>query len=68
MMARHALRRPKRRRNLALRWTRQALRNFPRKGRGNNSVSRLLARRRGNDGRVFLQVPADQAVTSGAGR
>jgi NAD(P)-dependent dehydrogenase (short-subunit alcohol dehydrogenase family) len=31
-LRRHALRRPKRRRDLALRWARQALRNFPRKG------------------------------------
>jgi hypothetical protein len=43
---RHALRRPKRWRDLALRWARQALRNSPRKGRGNNHLSRVFAQDR----------------------
>jgi hypothetical protein len=38
------------------------------RGRGNNHLSGLFGRRHGNDGSIFLQMPADQVVTSGAGR
>jgi hypothetical protein len=67
-LRRHTLRRPKRRRDLALRWARQTLRDFSRKGRGNNHLSGLVGRRHGNHGCIFLQVPPDNTVASGAGR
>src|SRR3984893_141697 len=53
-LRRHALRRPKRRRDLALRWARQALRNSPRKGRGNNHLSRVFPQDRRDDGPIIL--------------
>ena len=58
----------KRRRDLALRWARQALRDFLRKGRGNNHLSRVFAQDRRDDGPIFLQVRPDNAVLCGAGR
>ena len=41
--------------DLALRWARQALCDSARKGRGNNRLSCLFARRRGNDGEYFYK-------------
>src|ERR1700726_199958 len=67
-LRRHALRRPKRRRDLALRWARQAHRNSPRKGRVHNHLSRAFAQDRRDDGPIFLQVRPDNAVLCGAGR
>lgn len=61
-------RRRERRRDLALRVARQALRDFPGTGRGSDRLSRLFTRRRGNYGRIFLQAPAHRTVASGARR
>ena len=67
-LCRHSFRRPKRRSHLALCRARQALRDFPGKGRGNTHLSGLVGRRRGNDGGIFLQMPPDNALAGGARR